>query len=113
MSAGIHTRYESTKFWLLPGTIQTLPCGRMAQKVSGDGRGPWRVLTYSADTGESPALVRPASQADLLLSEASFLAGPAGGRARSPGRRGLAHAHACAAVVRPGAEPGRGIGGRQ
>jgi ribonuclease BN (tRNA processing enzyme) len=32
-----------------------------------------RVLTYSADTSESPALVRLASQADLLLSEASFL----------------------------------------
>ena len=35
-----------------------------------------RVLAYSADTGESPALVRLASQADLLLSEASFLDGP-------------------------------------
>src|SRR5215472_5455449 len=34
-----------------------------------------RMLTYSADTGESPALVRMASQADLLLSEASFLDG--------------------------------------
>jgi ribonuclease BN (tRNA processing enzyme) len=35
-----------------------------------------RVLAYSADTGESAALVRLAGQADLLLCEASFLTGP-------------------------------------
>jgi ribonuclease BN (tRNA processing enzyme) len=35
----------------------------------------WR-LAYSADTGESSALVRLAEGADLLLCEASFLEGP-------------------------------------
>ena len=35
----------------------------------------WR-LAYSADTGESDALVRLARDADLLLCEASFLDGP-------------------------------------
>jgi ribonuclease BN (tRNA processing enzyme) len=35
-----------------------------------------RCLTYSADTGESPALVALARDADLLLCEASFLEGP-------------------------------------
>ncbi|HEV3291565.1 MAG TPA: MBL fold metallo-hydrolase [Streptosporangiaceae bacterium] len=35
-----------------------------------------RILAYSADTGESAALVGLASQADLLLCEASFLARP-------------------------------------
>jgi ribonuclease BN (tRNA processing enzyme) len=35
----------------------------------------WR-LAYSADTGESDALVRLAKGADLLLCEASFLDGP-------------------------------------
>ncbi|HEV2371791.1 MAG TPA: MBL fold metallo-hydrolase [Streptosporangiaceae bacterium] len=35
-----------------------------------------RSLVYSADTGECPALVRLAHQADLLLCEASFLSGP-------------------------------------
>lgn len=35
-----------------------------------------RVLAYSADTGASPALVRLARGAHLLLSEASFLDGP-------------------------------------
>ena len=33
-----------------------------------------RSLAYSADTGESPALIRLARDADLLLCEASFLA---------------------------------------
>ena len=37
--------------------------------------GGWR-LAYSADTGESDALVRLARDADLLLCEASFPAGP-------------------------------------
>jgi ribonuclease BN (tRNA processing enzyme) len=37
--------------------------------------GSWR-LAYSADTGESDALVRLAEGADLLLCEASFLDGP-------------------------------------
>jgi ribonuclease BN (tRNA processing enzyme) len=37
--------------------------------------GGWR-LAYSADTGESGALVRLAAGADLLLCEASFLDGP-------------------------------------
>jgi ribonuclease BN (tRNA processing enzyme) len=35
-----------------------------------------RVIAYSADTGESPALVDLARGADLLLCEASFLDGP-------------------------------------
>ncbi len=35
-----------------------------------------RSLAYSADTGESPALIRLARDADLLLCEASFLARP-------------------------------------
>ena len=37
--------------------------------------GGWR-LAYSADTGESDALVRLAGDVDLLLCEASFLDGP-------------------------------------
>jgi ribonuclease BN (tRNA processing enzyme) len=41
-------------------------------RVEQDG---WR-LAYSADTGESDALVRLAEGADLLLCEASFLDGP-------------------------------------
>jgi ribonuclease BN (tRNA processing enzyme) len=41
-------------------------------RVEHDG---WR-LAYSADTGESDALVRLAEGADLLLCEASFLDGP-------------------------------------
>ena len=32
-----------------------------------------RVLAYSADTGESPALVKLAAGADLMLCEASFV----------------------------------------
>jgi ribonuclease BN (tRNA processing enzyme) len=40
-------------------------------RVEYDG---WR-LAYSADTGESDALVRLAADADLLLCEASFLDG--------------------------------------
>ena len=35
-----------------------------------------RVLAYSADTGTCPALVELASQADVLLCEASYLSGP-------------------------------------
>ena len=35
-----------------------------------------RVLAYSADTGTCPALIELASQADVLLCEASFLSGP-------------------------------------
>jgi len=35
-----------------------------------------RVLAYSADTGTCPALVDLASQADVLLCEASYLSGP-------------------------------------
>jgi ribonuclease BN (tRNA processing enzyme) len=42
-------------------------------RVEQDG---WR-LAYSADTGESDALVRLATGVDLLLCEASFLDGPA------------------------------------
>ena len=37
--------------------------------------GGWR-LAYSADTGESDALVRLAEGADVLLCEASFVDGP-------------------------------------
>jgi ribonuclease BN (tRNA processing enzyme) len=36
-----------------------------------------RSLAYSADTGESPALVKLARSADVLLCEASFIDGPA------------------------------------
>jgi ribonuclease BN (tRNA processing enzyme) len=35
-----------------------------------------RVIAYSADTGETPALAQLARGADLLLCEATFLAGP-------------------------------------
>src|SRR5262249_8069842 len=35
-----------------------------------------RALAYSADTGTCPALVGLASQADVLLCEASYLSGP-------------------------------------
>jgi ribonuclease BN (tRNA processing enzyme) len=35
-----------------------------------------RTLAYSADTGETPALIRLARDADVLLCEASFLDGP-------------------------------------
>ena len=35
-----------------------------------------RVLAYSADTGTCPALVELASQADMLLCEASYLSRP-------------------------------------
>ena len=35
-----------------------------------------RVLAYSADTGACPALIELASQADVLLCEASYLSGP-------------------------------------
>jgi ribonuclease BN (tRNA processing enzyme) len=35
-----------------------------------------RALAYSADTGNCPALVELASQADVLLCEASYLSGP-------------------------------------
>jgi ribonuclease BN (tRNA processing enzyme) len=35
-----------------------------------------RVIAYSADTGETPALADLARDADLLLCEASFVAGP-------------------------------------
>jgi len=41
-------------------------------RVEHDGR----TLAYSADTGTSPALVDLASQADVLLCEASYLSGP-------------------------------------
>ena len=41
-------------------------------RVEHDGR----ALAYSADTGTCPALARLASQADVLLCEASFLSGP-------------------------------------
>ncbi len=35
-----------------------------------------RALAYSADTGEAPALVRLAAEADMLLCEAGFQSGP-------------------------------------
>ena len=81
----------------------------------------WR-LAYSADTGETDALVRLAEGADLLLCEASFLDGPrqpaepapdraAGGRARGPGRGRAAGAHPPGAVERPGPDAGRGVAG--
>ena len=68
---------------LAPGTLEIGPFRITADhvnhpvetfgfRVEHDG---WR-LAYSADTGESEALVRLAKGADLLMCEASFLDGP-------------------------------------
>jgi ribonuclease BN (tRNA processing enzyme) len=52
-----------------------------------------RSLAYSADTGQSPALVDLASGADLLLCEASYLSGPAvGPDMHLTGRQAAEHA---------------------
>ena len=78
----------------------------------------WSVA-YSADTGESDALVRLAEGADVLLCEASFLDGPGhppnlhltarqAAAARGPGRGRAAGTHPPGAVERPGADAGRG-----
>ena len=53
---------------LEPGTTETGPFGFRVEHAG------WR-LAYSADTGESEALVRLAADADALLCEASFLDG--------------------------------------
>jgi ribonuclease BN (tRNA processing enzyme) len=68
---------------LTPGTFEVGPflvtTDRMNHPVETFGfrveQAGWR-LAYSADTGESDALVRLAAGADLLLCEASFLDGP-------------------------------------
>ncbi len=78
----------------------------------------WTVA-YSADTGQTDALVRLADGVDVLLSEASFQNNDeqpsrpapdraAGGGARHPGRGQAAGAHPPGAVVRPGPLAGRG-----
>jgi ribonuclease BN (tRNA processing enzyme) len=69
---------------LAPGTIEIGPfrvtANHMNHPVETFGfrveQAGWR-LAYSADTGESDALVRLATGVDLLLCEASFLDGPA------------------------------------
>ena len=48
------------------------PVETFAMRLDNEGRS----IAYSADTGESAALVGLARQADLLLCEASFLEGP-------------------------------------
>jgi ribonuclease BN (tRNA processing enzyme) len=66
-----------------PGTAEIGPfritCDRVNHPVETFGfrveQAGWRVA-YSADTGETDALVRLAQGADLLLCEASFLDGP-------------------------------------
>jgi ribonuclease BN (tRNA processing enzyme) len=68
---------------LEPGPVEVGPflltADRMNHPVETFGfrveHGGWRIA-YSADTGESDALVRLAEGADLLLCEASFLDGP-------------------------------------
>jgi len=68
---------------LVPGSFELGPfrltADHMRHPVETFGfrveHGGWR-LAYSADTGESDALVRLAEGADLLLCEASFLEGP-------------------------------------
>ena len=79
-------------------------------------------LTYSGDTGESPALVELARSADVLLCEAGFPDLPdlppnlhlcgrqAGQHAARAGAGRLILTH-LAPEHRPGAEPGRGSGG--
>jgi ribonuclease BN (tRNA processing enzyme) len=68
---------------LTPGTRQIGPflvrMARMNHPVETFGfrfEHAGRTLAYSADTGETPALSELASDADVLLCEASFLAGP-------------------------------------
>ncbi len=68
---------------LSPGRIEIGPlrvtAGRMSHPVETFGfrlEHAGRTLAYSADTGESAALVELARDADLLLCEASFLDGP-------------------------------------
>ncbi len=68
---------------LEPGTVEIGPFRITADHVNHPvetfgfrvDHGGWR-LAYSADTGESGALVRLAEGADVLLCEASFLDGP-------------------------------------
>ena len=78
-----------------------------------------RTLAYSADTGESAALVDLARGADLLLCEASFTGRPgpargpapdrpAGRGARGPGRRRAADPDPSGALERPGQDAGGG-----
>lgn len=55
------------------------PVETYATRISADG---W-ALTYSADTGVSPALVHLAADSDLLLCEASFVE-PAGSASPNP-----------------------------
>jgi hypothetical protein len=79
-------------------------------------------LTYSGDTGESPALVELAASADVLLCEAGFpdlpdlppdlhLCARQAGQHAARADAGTADRHPPISGHRPGAEPGRG-GGR-
>jgi ribonuclease BN (tRNA processing enzyme) len=67
---------EATSFGIGPFRLtvdhMNHPVETFGFRVEHDG---WR-LAYSADTGESDALVRLAEGADVLLCEASFLDGP-------------------------------------
>jgi ribonuclease BN (tRNA processing enzyme) len=67
---------EATSFGIGPFRLtadhMNHPVETFGFRVEHDG---WR-LAYSADTGESDALVRLAEGADMLLCEASFLDGP-------------------------------------
>ncbi|MEP7023197.1 MAG: MBL fold metallo-hydrolase [Actinomycetota bacterium] len=86
---------------LVPGTRQIGPFEVTAEHVNhpvetfgfrlaADGQ----VLAYSADTGESAALVRLARNADLLVCEASFLDGePNPPDLHLTGRQAAEHAH--------------------
>lgn len=75
---------EAFEFGVLaPGTLEIGPfrvtVARMNHPVETFGfllRHGGSSLAYSADTGESPALVTLASEADLLLCEASWLTAP-------------------------------------
>lgn len=81
-AAAVRARFDVRE--LAPGPVEIGPFLITAERmnhpvqtfgfrVEHDG---WR-LAYSADTGETDALVRLADGADLLLCEASFLDGPA------------------------------------
>jgi ribonuclease BN (tRNA processing enzyme) len=78
---GMTDAFEFTT--LAPGTIEIGPLrvttGHVNHSVQTFGfriEHGGQVLAYSADTGPSAELIRLASGADLLLSEASFLDGP-------------------------------------
>ena len=92
------------------------PVETYGMRIMADGAS----VTYSADTGECPALVDLARNTDLLLCEAAFrarrpgnveglhLTGAPGRRARRAGRRQAAGADPHPAVDRPAGQPRRG-----